>query len=595
MALIITYFKNLKFRKKLFISYIIVSIIPIIVLGCFSYYQANTFLRKQATQSLSESIRQVSDNISFRCKQYELVINSVTGNFKFQEIFSDNYKDNVVISQKYKTSSNLDVLLYSDYVDPFFNNIRNLYQDILQITIFSPNALLQRGEYVLPITLVKDRPWYKESIKSPEVQWLGDNGRVICTKLFSNNYIESKTDPALIFLSIDSDNLFKDIDNLNAHSYSIHIINNDKKTVLSKSKNCDLQFDINTMGISNENGSQVMVGGKKYILVKANIAETNWILYYYTPVNEIAINALSIISITVTIIFICIISLAILIWLFTNTFVKRINRLNKKMKMVEDGNMRLEVSSNSKDEIGELTNRFGKMLNNINQLIDEVYHSKIIQKEAEMRALQAQINPHFLYNTLSIINWKAIEIDAIEISQITTAVSKFYRTVLNKGKNDIAIKDEVENIKAYIQIQSIMHNYNFDFICDIDYEIYMYDMINIVLQPIVENALEHGIDRKRGDRGLLVLRGYFAGENIEFLIEDNGPGMSAEVIGEALSNNSKGYGVKNVHERIKIFFGDNYGLKISSQEGKGTRVIVSLPKYQKSSTLNDKALGSTER
>ena len=108
------------------------------------------------------------------------------------------------------------------------------------------------------------------------------------------------------------------------------------------------------------------------------------------------------------------------------------------------------------------------MLININTLIEEVYQSKITQKEAELKALQTQINPHFLYNTLSIINWKALEIDAMEISQITNTVSRFYRTVLNKGRDFIPVRNELENAKDYMHIQSIMHNYRFDFICEVD-------------------------------------------------------------------------------------------------------------------------------
>jgi two-component system sensor histidine kinase YesM len=264
-------------------------------------------------------------------------------------------------------------------------------------------------------------------------------------------------------------------------------------------------------------------------------------------------------------------------WIFSITFVKRINYLNEKMKLVEEGDLIIKVSSSSNDEVGQLINRFSKMLQNINILIDEVYRSHIIQKEAEMRALKAQINPHFLYNTLSLINWEAIQIKSDKIGQVTRNMSKFYRTILNNGKNSISIEDEISNARSYIDIQLAIHNNLFNVEYMIEDCVLKYYMINIILQPIIENALEHGIYQRPEGGEKLIVSSFIKEECIFFTIEDDGPGMDKEKIDHIFLLKSSGYGLKNVQERLKIIFGQEYGISVCSELGKGTCATVKIP------------------
>lgn len=567
MKKLYTLFKNLKFRRKLFISYLIVCIIPVIVLGAYSYIQAKDFLQQQAKQSLDESIGQIAGNISVKCRQYETITNSITYNFRFQQIFSnnnsnDNFQD-----------------IYRDYVDPFFNNILNFNKDILQISVFTNNPQIQRGEYILPLILIKDLQYYKEARKSKQIQWYSKNGKILCMQQFVSAYGLEQTEPAIFFLSIDSDSLFNGLNNIKAPSYGIYVTGTKGQTIFSKRQKIKAIPNSEIFNHIDNNNFTFKFNGEYFILIKKFIPETGWSIYYFTPVNAISIDAQRIVRVTAAISGICIIAMMLVIWVFSNTFVKRINKLNHKMQIVESGNLNIDVTSSSKDEIGELTNRFGKMLNNINILIQEAYLSKLTLKEAELKALQAQINPHFLYNTLSIINWKAIQADAIEISEITNTVSKYYRTVLNRGKSIISVRDEVDNAKAYTYIQLIMHNNKFDFLCEIDEKLFGYEIINLLLQPIIENAIEHGIDRirKGAPKGKINLRGYSDGNDMVFNIEDNGPGMPEGLENAILKEGSKGYGLKNVHERIQIFFGAQYGVSIKSTLGEGTIVTVRMP------------------
>ncbi|MGG1520085.1 sensor histidine kinase [Paenibacillus oryzisoli] len=571
MRTFLAYFQNLRFKQKLFISYMVVSIIPLLVLGLFSYHQAGSFLLQQAKQNLDGAIGQIADTINYRAKQHEAIINSITQNVVFKRIFVAGDGDFPV--------------LYRDYVDPFFSNILDFNKDILQISVFTDNPAILRGEYILPIGLTSDAQWAKQQPGVAQTQWHIQNGKLYATRPFIGEEGASLGKPsAILFLSIDADRMFQDLAEIKTDAYGVLIVDQQGTPLWSKSirltsplpTSVDLALNPDTrVGSLTSNHTD-------YMYITQNIPETGWQLVYLTPQAEISVNAKSIVSATVLITVICLAVLLLIIWMFSNTFVKRIIKLNKNMMTVEKGNLKIDVSSQSRDEIGQLTNRFGQMITNINTLIEEVYQSKITQKEAELKALQTQINPHFLYNTLSIINWKALEIDAMEISQITNTVSRFYRTVLNKGRDFIPVRHELDNAKDYMQIQSIMHNYSFDFVCDVEEELLRYDMINLVFQPILENALEHGIDqlRKGEGRGRIELRGRQVGGDLQFSIADNGPGMTLERAEEVLQLQTAGYGLKNVHERIQIRFGQPYGLRIESEVGRGTTVTMTFPAYQ---------------
>jgi two-component system sensor histidine kinase YesM len=448
--------------------------------------------------------------------------------------------------------------------------------------VFTENSDIQRGEYILPINLLKGIKWLDINKGSNETQWYIRNNKVFCTRIFSNS--DSKINlelPAVLYLSIDKDSLFQGLKDIKSGNYSLYILDKEGNIILNENNSTEKKFDEAFIKGNNykESNGRVRIASTDYLYFKKTIEQTGWQLYYFTPKSGISIDARSIMTVTALITLICLVILIFIIVIFSKTFVKRITKLNKKMMIVENGNLKIDVWSDSKDEIGELTNRFGKMLNNINILIEEVYQGKITQKEAELRALQTQINPHFLYNTLSIINWKALEIDATEISEIVTTVSRFYRTVLNKGKSSILVENELENAKAYMHIQLIMHSNSFDFVCDVDEKMKLHYIINLVFQPILENALEHGIDIIKGSdrRGKITLKGYFKDNNLEFYIEDNGYGMSKEIIKDVLETNSKGYGLKNVHDRIQILYGNSYGLRIESVIGEYTRIYLTFP------------------
>ena len=263
---------------------------------------------------------------------------------------------------------------------------------------------------------------------------------------------------------------------------------------------------------------------------------------------------------------------------FSRIFTRKIEELTRNMDKVNHGSREVTVSSDSEDEVGILINSFRRMMDEINRLIDEVYVNKIALKEYELKALQAQINPHFLYNTLSMMNWMAIRSNQMDISKVTLALSTFYRTALSKGEDMVTIETCIRNMEAYLEIQLTMHDYNFTVEWDIDPDIKNEKMPKLLLQPVVENAIEHGIDEKEeGDKKLfLSFKGQ--GDDVEIIVRDNGTGMEQEKAETLVTYQAKGYGLKNVNDRIRLLYGEAYGIRIFSEPGEGTNVIMRFPK-----------------
>ncbi|MGZ9585626.1 sensor histidine kinase [Paenibacillus marinisediminis] len=540
----------MRFKHKLFISYLFVIIIPLIVLGGYSYAQSKNLLLQQAKMALTDNVAELANNLDYKFNKYNAAIESIVSNSSIKEIFNNHY------SNYYYMYDDLNTI-----VDPLFNTILFLNDEINQLTVYTENEITERRYSIMSINHVTDKPWFDEVMMNGQTNWIKEEGRLLGVRSIVGDDIASLKNLAVI--ELDSKKTFDSLKELTIDDYGVMIKDQDNETVFEYQPGLD-------SGVNP-------IDDDHYIVINKTIAATSWTMMFYVPKDAIVIDANRILQATMLAIGICLLVLVLVIWILSATFVKRIYRLNMTMKQIAHGDLSAYIMVDSKDEIGELTGRFKDMLQSINELINEVYRSKVVQKEAELKALQAQINPHFLYNSLSLINWKAINIEAYDISRITTTLSKFYRTTLNRGQDVIRVQDELENTKSYVELQLIMHDSSFEFIYEANPQVMQYDMIKLILQPIVENAIEHGIDNKREGRGILRIDVDLIEDDIVFTVEDNGPGIAEEVTAIVLSKQSKSYGLFNAQERIRTYFGEGYGITIQSELGRGTRVQVRIP------------------
>ncbi|MCG7381916.1 sensor histidine kinase [Paenibacillus sp. ACRRY] len=281
-------------------------------------------------------------------------------------------------------------------------------------------------------------------------------------------------------------------------------------------------------------------------------------------------------------ILICTIVLMVMGAWFSRRLAAPIRKLIQQMAVVESGklNARLPVTSN--DEIGRLTHGFNRMVERLQVHIDEAYVAQIKQKQTELNALKSQIRPHYLYNTLEVIRMNAVDKDAEEVADMIHSLSNQLKYVIDYGEDRVSLWREVEHLHDYFYIISIRYENRYVLQCDIAPNVQMeWPILKLCLQPIVENAIQHGLrERKKGTVGVTIEK---QEQNLVIVIYDNGIGISEEKlksINEGLytvNPHNRSVGLKNVHERIRSMYGENYGLSVSSQENIGTSVLLSFP------------------
>jgi two-component system sensor histidine kinase YesM len=269
---------------------------------------------------------------------------------------------------------------------------------------------------------------------------------------------------------------------------------------------------------------------------------------------------------------------------FTSSIAKPVLDLRSLMKRVEDGDLSVRFSGLPGDEIGELGLGFNEMIERIQSLIDQVYAEQRSKREAELRILQEQIKPHFLYNTLDTIQWMAQENRVDDVVCMVGALSSLFRIGLNKGRELISLADEMEHVESYLCIQKMRYEDKFDYAIRCDPELRSRQVLRLTLQPLVENAIYHGIKERRG-HGTLLVEAKVEGEDLLLMVKDDGIGMTEATLAQlaaSLEGGSpvSGYGIRNVHERIRLTFGKPYGLTFQSFYGEGTLVTARHPNLE---------------
>lgn len=276
--------------------------------------------------------------------------------------------------------------------------------------------------------------------------------------------------------------------------------------------------------------------------------------------------------------------------LFSASVTRPISALSKLMKKAQTGDMTVRFENHYKGEIRQLGDSFNAMVEKINELLAVVYREQKNKREAELKILHEQIKPHFLYNTLDTIQWMAKQYHAQDIVDLVLALSGFFRISLSQGKEFITLEQEVLMVKNYLDIQKVRYEDLFEYRTEIEEGMEKYMVLKICLQPLVENALYHGIKESDEDRGNIWIRAFSDEDDAIILkVEDDGAGMSQERIDQLNSwlrlkergPEIKAYGILNVNDRIKIAYGDEYGLHYEKRTGGGTVAVVRLKRLQK--------------
>ncbi|MDI6600256.1 MAG: sensor histidine kinase [Thermoanaerobacteraceae bacterium] len=570
--------KGSRLARKVFIYFLVLIVPSLTAVGFLSAWLVSRIIDEGSINAITQTLDQANKNMTSIINEVNDMLFSISINRKLQQSLDSS----LAATELEQAQEAVDINRSISY--PGGLNMRYRSFEIYAINkSFYPD--ISGGGYIFNNSSVKDSQWYNEAIKQDGgIYWRGPHRDsyvyepvISAVKLIKSvkNY-KKPIAVASVDIGISTlDSIFGDIV-LGKTGYVFLIdengnilFHNDPNMLYKNVKGYDYAEKV----FSADNGNFIITEGEVPNMVLFNTVEsTGWKIIGIVPYSEVGGRAQVIRNYTVFVGLLCILLAAIFAYLISTGVTRPMNVLTGAMKQVESGNMDVRVNLKSNDEISTLGHGFNSMIERINSLIKEVYEMSYRRKEAELKALQAQINPHFLYNVLDSINWMAMSYGAGDISLMVTSLAKVMRYSLS-GAEDVLLKEEVQCIESYLKIQKIRYADTFSYSLEFQDEIMERKVPKFVLQPLVENAIIHGIEPKSGP-GRITISGEDDGEFTKIIIEDDGVGMDIAEIRDGH------IGISNVQERIRLKYGDSYGLFFDSMPGKGTRVTVLLPGAQ---------------
>ena len=517
-------------------------------------------LHKNEVDNLEKSLQQSVKAIENQGQIYENLVDYLSYSQDLREILTmepqsdyDTYKE------------------YVDVADPLLQMPQLYHREIREITLYAETIEVPHGNTLMPLDRAKEQEWYAQLDGGSLMQWTvtrGADQEITASRKFYNG--DDIT--AVLSMSLDYKSVLEPFTNILLDNTGGIILDADGTVVYS-----GYSMDEEYRPAKSESLEYIQ---KNYTCSIQEMEGTGWTFCMYRPTEIITRSAFALLIRNIPLVGVCIVLLVLLGYIFSRRTVSCLERLTENMNQIHLGFRKVTVSSNSNDEVGVLIRSFRRMMEQMNHLISEVYEAKIRLQNSEMKALQAQINPHFLYNSLSIINWKALEAGEDEISKVTLALSTYYRTSLNKGETMTTVENELNNIRAYLKIQLVMHDNSFSVIekVSLDNDALQMRIPKLILQPFVENAIDHGLDLSEKEEKRLTIGIREEADALIFEISDNGAGMEQEKAQEILTYQSPGYGVRNVCDRIRVLYGEAGSVSVESAEGKGTKVTIRIPK-----------------
>lgn len=578
------YFMNKSIGDKLifyFSGVILAVTITITTLGNLSYKNSINFSQNENTNQI---IKQINNNIESYVNNTENIINYMSMDPRILKFLNDNKLEN------------------NDMEDEAYKSIYNFIKfnpEIAGIMIVNNN-----GGYISDVMNKVSRDsltteeWYSKAYNDSEnihlfTKPIGRNidniFRYSADEVFSMSkaVIDSTTNEikGIILIDIKLDAIKNIIENSKPGTAGfIYIMDSNKDIVYTPVNN--IVYRIENKWLEDINNRIIIknINGENYQLTKITSNYTNWETIGVFPESESlrVIKYITYYSLGVAIL--ALIIAQILVIIFTRSIVNPIQKLKKLMKRAQEGDLTVSFNAKYSDEIGELGSSFNTMVKEIDNLISLVQIEEKNKRIAEMNVLQAQIKPHFMYNTLDTIRWMAEEHNEEDIVEIIEAFTNLLRISLSKGKEIISVKEELSHVQSYLTIQKIRYEDKLDYDIEFDENIINYKVIKLILQPLVENAIYHGIKEKRGN-GKIIIIGRVEGDSLYFIVQDDGKGMEKEVLDKInktlINSNEKGneigYGIFNVNARIKLIYGEEYGLTYKSIYGEGTVVELKHP------------------
>lgn len=538
------YYGNASIRNKLIYSYALLVSIPLLVLGIYSYRISKRGLLIQTEATIKSNVFLMAAGLNDN-------IQRENDNIKYLS-YNANFRERLQAAQK---DMNMLVKELNNSVEPAFWYFITSDENLKDIKIYSPYVNNSVGAFLKPLS-EEETAWYEAHHENFKTEWEYRDKRIFASRIILD---ANRSSEKIGFMRIEllSDNFLAPIFQSRFLNNGVALLD-EKGRIIGKRSLADDKLDGKILEAIRSGGEKQFCETAEYMIASSDQLLNGWRLYYYIDKNEISAQMYAIYFSTGLIVGICLAVIFILIGIVSKILSSRILQLKYYAEEVSRGNYSMELTTECTDEIGIVENSFGVMCSRINQMMEDMYQLGLKKRAEELKALQAKINPHFLYNCLSRIKWKAIRSGQDEIAEVTGQLAKFYRTTLNSGRQITNVENEINNVKAYLELQKGTHEDSFRVEYELEEEGMKLPMPNFLLQPIVENAIFHGIDHLE-DRteGKIIIRYTLKGGYIIFEILNNGPALDAQETAHLLNTPGKGYGLHNIRERIKMYYGDN--------------------------------------
>lgn len=587
-------FKSLPMQKKMMFSYAVPVILLCALLVSLCYPTVNRMYTEQVQYSINQS-----------CAQAVAFLDSYLQNMKYlSEILGNDAELQNILNDKSFGSGKTIVEEYRDFLRlrERLSGIE-LSNPLFRIGVYVPDTVFYsiNHQFVYPESELEKMTSYDEMMDR-----LGQSGVWVTTgqeqmpsdvrqsydTLVMYSMIFSAYDKEELYVakvSTELSDLRKVLWNANVVGNGISWLRNESGEVLFSSNDDERGQALNLQWEEQgfpRNMERVTLDGSEYYAVCQDLSEMDWELLALVPMSEIS-KQVRVVGISFGIVGVGIVLVVLAVsWGLARYYVSRLVNLRGKMKELQEGNLNtgfvLEQPPETGDEINRIYGDFNYMVNQLRKLLQEHYRMGKSVKASELKALQAQINPHFLYNTLDLVNWMAMDYGAPEIAQIAYHLARFYRLSLNHGKNILTIEEELEHVTSYVEIENFHFDQAIHLEISVPEEIRKLACPNIILQPFVENSIVHGIaEFPEITECSIWIHAWREDSNLVFEVRDDGRGIPPEQIRDILpadmSRSSKGYGVKNINFRLKLYYGEKYGVSYEDGHGEGTTVRIRIP------------------
>ncbi|MCR8643536.1 sensor histidine kinase [Paenibacillus sp. N1-5-1-14] len=563
------------------LSYCLMMIIPLLLVGSFASSTFVNSVQEHTRTNIQATLTQVKDNMVYKIDDAKRVTDIL-------------YQDTAVFQHlKHYEEGWTSYEATTKYLIPRFQQMVESMNEASYLSIYLHNDTLPEIYYthenasplasngqmfdMYHMKRIVNKSWYRdfpEEKYGATMQWkqVEDDGKYgqisLLRRIVDTSDFFQMRELGFVRITLSMDYLFKSVDHRKfGEKSAIFIVDEEDRIVYLSG---DRTRRIGDKWTNSDDD-------KNQLTIQESIPSVKWklITLVSTEIMEQELNKVR--ELTFLICLICLIAFFFIGMSFTQYFSKRVRKIVAVLNAFREGDFHKRMRYKGNDEFAQITSALNDMGHNTEELIRVVYLTDIQKKEAELEALQAQINPHFLYNTLSSISQLSKFGEAEKLQRMVKDLATFYRLTLNEGRLIIPIAKELEQVQAYLNIKKTKHGDRMEVLIDVKPDVYQFDTVKLILQPFIENILEHAWF---GDHIHIRIAGELDNGVIEFRIIDNGVGIHPDLIQQILHPEHHvhvGYGIRNVDQRIKLHAGKDYGVSIYSKLGMGTTVVIRIP------------------